>query len=209
MTSAKATPKRGRKPSLRPCVFREAFVREQIDPRVKEIWARHPGGRAPFGRLRKAFQQDHCSKINFYTGSECPYRVEECAMAFLSGVQNATLPWIEDPAAYFVKLVASTGITRADEKPLAREHHREQAGSSDAGSRGAGTSQGRSRDLGVERGEDPSPRHVQEVLGYARQDPVHSPTRRPEPIGDLLGALNLGPRPRDERDGRRESEGEE
>ena len=177
VTDQKATRRRARKPSLRPCVFKEAFVRTQIDPRVKEIWEKATGQPAPFGRLRRAFQQGHCAKINFYTGSECPYRPEECAMAFLSGVQNATLPWIEDPAAYFVKLVESTGITRADEKPLARERHREE-GSRDAGPAGDRHPAGQGRH-GSGGAED--------------EDRLRRAAHRPEAIGSLLGSLDLGP----------------
>lgn len=193
MTQPAARRSRTRKPSARPCVFKEPFVREQVDPRVKDIWERATGGPAPFGRLRKAFQEEHCSKINPYTGTECPYRPEECAMAFLSGVQSATLPWVEDPAAYFVKLVSSTGITRADEKPLARERHREE-GPGHTGDAAAG-------DRPRSRGDA--------ELGSYDEDRVHRARSRPETIGALLGTLDLGPRPRSERDGSGEAEGEE
>jgi hypothetical protein len=178
MTQVSARRSRTRKPSPRPCVFKEPFIRDQIDPRVKVIWEKATGKPAPFGRLRKAFQEEHCAKINPYTGTECPYRVEECAMAFLSGVQNATLPWIDDPAAYFVKLVASTGIDRADNKPLAREHHREEG----PGHAGGPSTGHRARSGGDEGG------------GGDAEDRLHSARRRPETIGSLLGSLNLGPR---------------
>ena len=191
VTDQKATRRRARKPSLRPCVFKEAFVRTQIDPRVKEIWEKATGQPAPFGRLRRAFQQGHCAKINFYTGSECPYRPEECAMAFLSGVQNATLPWIEDPAAYFVKLVESTGITRADEKPLARERHREK-GPGDTGD--------------PDTGHRPGRRGHEEGGPSSEEADLRRAAHRPESIGSLLGTFNLGPREGPSTDGSESTE---
>lgn len=171
------------------CVFGGSFIREQIDPRVKEIWEKATGQPAPFGRLRRAFQTEHCSKINPYAG-ECPYRVEECAMAFLSGVQNSTLPWIEDPAAYFVKLVASTGIDRADNKPLARDRHREK--DSDQASSAPGSS---TRRLGRATRPSPSPgSSSDEVAGDPDEDHLRRARHRPDRLGDLLGSLNLGAR---------------
>jgi hypothetical protein len=185
----KPTPK-GRRPSRQSCVFKEPFVREQIDPRVKSLWEKTTGKPAPFGRLRMNFQREHCSKINPYAG-ECPYRVEECGMAFLSAVQASLLPWIEDPAAYFVKVARSAGIERADNKPLAREQHRDvhQAGDDRSGRSGHGT--GRPGDLAHVRGVHPSQRLGAEVLD--EEDHLRRAHVRPNSIGSLLGALNLGP----------------
>jgi hypothetical protein len=171
-------------------VFKEPFVREQVDPRVKALWEKTTGKPAPFGRLRMNFQREQCSRINPYAG-ECPYRVEECGMAFLSAVQNSLLPWIEDPAAYFVKVARSAGIERADNKPLAREHHREE-GPGHAGDLRGGDAAGRGGDLAAFRGTDPSRRVVPEVLD--EEDHLRRAHARPNSIGSLLGALNLGTR---------------
>ena len=168
-----------------PCIFRGAFIREQVDPRVKELWERTTGSKAPFGRLRMNFQRQHCATINPYGSEDCPYREEECAMAFLSTVQNVLLPWITDPAAYFVKVAKSTGIERADNKPLARERHREE-GSSDRRRADAGHAPGHPRDAGGESADE------------AR---LHSARRRPESIGTLLGSLDLGARQGPAQDG--------
>lgn len=194
-----------KRPASRPCIFRETFVRNEIDPRVKQIWETHPGGKAPFGRLRKAFQDQHCSKINPYVGGECPYRPEECGMAFLSAIQTSTVPWVEDPAAFFVKLVASTGITRADEKPLAREYHRE--GSGNAGDGPADLRHGSADGLPVVRGAGRDSSWDEESDADAAT--LRRSHHRPESVGDLLGTLALGARPRPERDGDRQVEGQE
>lgn len=177
-----------RKPSARwPCIFRGTFVREQVDPRVKELWERTTGKHAPFGRLRLAFQTEHCQSINPYGSESCPYREEECAMAFLSVVQNSLLPWIDDPAAYFVTVARSTGIDRADHKPLAREMHRGPQGPGDAGDL-------RLRDLeGREGGEG--------LSGLRVEPDLRRSSHRPESVGSLLGSFDLGSRQRPTPDG--------
>ena len=103
------------------CVFREPFTREQVDPRVKALWEKTTGQKAPFGDLRRTWQNEACARVNPYTSEFCPYRTEECAMSFLSAVQESLLPWINNPAAYFRRVARSYGARMADEKPLARE----------------------------------------------------------------------------------------
>ena len=162
-----------------PCIFSGKFVREQVDPRVKAVWESTTGQKAPFGRLRMNFQQEHCRTINPYGSDSCPYREEECAMAFLSAVQNTLLPWVDDPAAYFVKLARANGAERADNKPLAREMHREE---------GPGNPGGR------QRGARPRPpRNGETVRGLTEEDLVRRAANRPQSIGALLGTLHVGP----------------
>ena len=194
----KPTPK-GKRPSRWPCIFRGHFIREQVDPRVKTLWERTTGKPAPFGRLRLAFQKEHCRSINPYGSDGCPYREEECAIAFLGTVQSSLLPWIEDPAAYFVKVARSTGIERADNKPLAREMHREEGPGHDGDLRGGHPAR-RRRDLAPVRGRNPSQRVVPEVLD--EEDHLRRAHARPDAIGNLLGSLNLGPRQGPAHDGK-------
>lgn len=173
--------------SRHPCIFRGRFVREQVDPRVKTLWEQTTGKPAPFGRLRMNFQREHCRAINPYGSESCPYREEECAMAFLGAVQNSLLPWITDPAAYFVQVARSTGIERADNKPLAREHHREEG----PGHPGAmGVRDGSRRD-GYLAGVRPTDA-IRDVP--SEEDDLRRAHARPLAIGDLLGSINLGPR---------------
>jgi hypothetical protein len=181
----KTTPK-VRRPSRYPCIFRGRFIRDQVDPRVKELWERTTGKPAPFGRLRLSFQRGHCQAINPYGSEDCPYREEECAMAFLGTVQNSLLPWVEDPAAYFVKVARSSGVERADNKPLARERHLEKGPSHTRDVRG-GHAPGSGGDLaplgGVHRERDvPAP-----VLD--EEDHLRRAHARPFAIGNLLGSL--------------------
>jgi hypothetical protein len=174
-----------------PCVFRGAFVREQVDPRVKTLWESTTGKPAPFGRLRMNFQREHCRAINPYGSDDCPYREEECAMAFLGVVQSVLLPWIADPAAYFVKVAKSTGIDRADNKPLARERHREE-GSSDTGRsrRGSAARYAGDPPLGnSKRGDRTGAAPV-----FLEETDLHRSHARPQSIGDVLGTLYAGAR---------------
>jgi hypothetical protein len=182
----KTTPK-VKRPARWSCIFRGRFIRDQVDPRVKELWEKTTSKPAPFGRLRQNFQREHCRSINPYGSEGCPYREEECALAFLSAVQNSLLPWVEDPAAYFVKVARSGGIERADNKPLAREHHREER-SGDAGDTRGGSPAGRRGDLDQVRRQDPAKRAVPAVLD--EEDHLHRAHARPFAIGDLLGAFN-------------------
>ena len=178
----KPTPGRrrsARPPSKRHCVFREPLIRTDVDPRVKVMWERATSKPAPFGRLRKVFQDEHCARVNPYTGSECPYTKEECALAFLQAVQNSLMPWIEDPAAYFVKVAASGGARRADNKPLAREKHLDPQGPGQPVPASPGDRAG----------------HAGNEGGWtAERDRLRGARRRPVAIGDVLGALHIGAR---------------
>jgi hypothetical protein len=186
----KTTPK-VKRPARWPCIFRGRFIRDQVDPRVKELWEKTTGKPAPFGRLRLNFQREHCRSINPYGSEGCPYREEECALAFLSAVQNSLLPWVEDPAAYFVKVARSGGIERADNKPLAREHHREE-GSGQPGVARRDLQPRHGGRVAAVRGVHPSQGPVPEVLD--EEDHLRRARSRPDAIGALLGSLNLGPR---------------
>ena len=102
-----------------PCVFATAFVREQVDPRVKEAFA--AGGRkAPFGDLRQQWRKEHCRVLNPYSSDSCPYKAEECAMAFLAAVEHSADK--ASPVGYFRKIARTMALDRADNKPLERDH---------------------------------------------------------------------------------------
>jgi hypothetical protein len=103
------------------CVFRDPFVREQIDPRIQSEWKAMYGCGAPFGDLRRTWRKEHCATINPYGSEGCPYEAKDCAMAFYAAVQSSMGPHITRPAGYFRKVARSTGIVRADNKPLSRD----------------------------------------------------------------------------------------
>jgi hypothetical protein len=157
---------------------------------VAVLWRKTTGKAAPFGRLRLNFQREHCRAINPY-GGECPYREEECGSAFLSAVQNSLLPWVADPAAYFVKVAHSSGVERADNKPLAREKHREKepGHAGDAPVRFRTGSGGDVGSIGGTQAGRPG-----EPLLPEEADHLRRAADRPQSIGNLLGSINLGTR---------------
>lgn len=101
-----------------PCVFRERFVREEIDPRVKKSWELAYGTSAPFGRLRLLWREYHCAELNPYDSRDCPYRGRDCALSFLVAVERTcggpAPP--ESAPGYFRKLAWAMAQRRADEK---------------------------------------------------------------------------------------------
>lgn len=101
-----------------PCVFSTEFVREQVDPRVKEAFAAH-GRKAPFGDLRQQWRRQHCQTLNPYSSDFCPYPAEDCALAFLAAVERSADK--ASPVGYFRKIARSMALDRADHKPLERE----------------------------------------------------------------------------------------
>ena len=182
-----------------PCVFSDSFTKEQIDPRVQREWMEAHGKGAPFGDLRRSWKGEHCATINPYGSDSCPYAREECATAFLSAVQTACSPGIRNSAAYFKKVAKSTGLTRAENKPLARDRRDE--GSSLAGGGGGGLRPGRTPGMAPFGGVHPSQGVVPEVLD--EEDHLRRARTRPVSIGSLLGSNN--DRAREERAARREA----
>lgn len=197
-----------RRKKSRPCIFRTAFVREQVDPRVQVEWTAFTGHPAPFGDLRQTFKREHCSQVNPHADPQCAYREEECAMAFLGAVQSVLVPGVRNPAAMFRSVARRTGLERADNKPLAREMHhgvetnpfaalihQAQAAAQPAPGRLAHTNAiGDATGLEANRmaGTTGRPQRGVSVLDPADTD-LRRARHRPESIGDLLGALNARP----------------
>jgi hypothetical protein len=103
------------------CVFRDPFVREQIDPRIQSEWKAMYGCGAPFGDLRRTWRKEHCAILNPYGSEGCSYGPKDCALAFLAAVQSSIGPNITRPAGYFRRVAKSTALVRADNKPLSRD----------------------------------------------------------------------------------------
>lgn len=152
-----------------PCVFRGSFIREQVDPRIKEAWH----GRAPWGDLRKTWKTEHCIRVSG-TGhpEDCPYPEEDCALAFLQCALSVVDA--DRPMAAFRVRAKLGGMERADNKPLAREGHRE----------------GRPGDLGASR---PTWADVRGV-GREAATLLSGQAVRPTSIADVLGSYDFGPR---------------
>jgi hypothetical protein len=200
------------------CVFRDPFVREQIDPRIQALWKAEYGVGAPFGDLRRTWRKEHCATINPYGSEGCPYEAKDCAMAFLAAVQSSIGPNITRPAGYFCKVARSTGIVRADNKPLTRDRKlgtdvlpkatpqaqepRRQPGRSGEAERGAyGHPAGPV--VGV-AGERDIPGLF--ALDTDQRKSLYRARARPRSIGSLLGQDHDGAR---ERPAPRRAEGEE
>lgn len=168
-------PKRAAGP---PCVFSTTFMREVVDPRVAGQWPAKP---VPYGDLRRTWRLQHCATVNPYWDSEmCPYPASECAMAFLSSVQSATVQGTRNPLGRFRAIAKLAGLRRLEDKPLARDR--------DIGPQ-------RSGDAGAPTG-NPGPRPPADDAARpgTPEDDLRRTNTRPSPIGEVLGALHLGPR---------------
>jgi hypothetical protein len=153
-----------------PCVFRGSFIREQVDPRIKDAWP----GRAPWGDLRKTWKQEYCRRVN-PTGApeDCPFPEEDCAMTFLQTVLSVI--GSDRPGAAFRARAKTKGAVRADQRPLARDR----------------VPARRPDDLGSER-----ERTFLRVMAATRGPEVDVPRGRTRPtsVGEVLRALDLGAR---------------
>jgi hypothetical protein len=164
------------KPAGPKCIFHTAFIREQIDPRVKDLW---PTEKVPFGDLRRTWRLRHCATVNPYWDSEmCPYLASNCALAFLAAVQSATSVGVRNPMGLFRTLARSDGLRRLEDKPLARDQARGEEGPS----------------LTRVAPGDPEPRPGSNGDGRDHpEDHLRGARRRPVSAGDVLRSLNLGP----------------
>lgn len=103
-------------------MFKEAFLRDQVDSRINERWKRRWGQSAPFGNLRRIFRNMHCATINPYDSRYCPYSKRDCAIAFYLCAAK-TVNEAHDPrsaAGYFRAVARTSALDRAENKPLAR-----------------------------------------------------------------------------------------
>lgn len=167
----------GPRATAHPCIVASEFTRDQVDPRIAEVWAAL-GKKPKFGDMRTIWRRRHCRTLNPYDSKHCAYTPEECALAYLQCATRAAEMSRSNPMGYFWKSALSTALVRADDKPLARTQ-----GSGDPGTPGAGSA---SRPAAVAaRPTTPGP------------DSDHPGLRRdisvPQHIGTLLGSLDLGP----------------
>lgn len=163
-----------------PCIFKGAFIREQVDPRIKEEWGASHTGRPPWGDWRKQWKLEHCRRVS---GSgfpeDCAYDEQQCATAFLQAARIAMDG--EKPGALFRAVAAVSGMRRADDKPLARDLERPARAGGPPGRPlavgASGTAAERLRAVAAE-----AERH----LSGRRARPVH--------IGQMLRPDDTGPR---------------
>lgn len=170
-----------------PCVFRGSFVREEIDPRVKERWERRFGGRTPFGNLRLSFRQAHCGLLNPYDSRHCPYPERDCALSFYQAVITTCLKSRSEKSAvsYFRTVAKTMALDRAENKPLTRDRD-------EANTIATKAEEGPGHAGGVQGGDRPGPTSSAGTSGDA--EPVRSRISIPPRISDVLAGFNFGPR---------------
>lgn len=178
-TGNRRGPKRSRKNQF-PCVFSGEYVREEVDPRVKEAYAPK---RAPFGDFRRQFKAQYCTRVN-PTGypEDCPYPEEDCANRFMQialACRDA-----DKPGALFRAMARSKGAEDADNRPLARNR----------------VPEGRMGRVGHERGAHPSRRDVRPVPEDEASPALVLDRKSPPPsIAEVLRSMD--PRAREVQSG--------
>lgn len=183
---------------MRKCVFRTAFIREEIDPRVQRAWQETYETGAPFGKLRQMWKTVHCSKVDPYN-TGCPYSESDCGMAFLIAVERTVGAHPDRPTGYFRAVALTLGLDRADNKPLARDIVRRM----DVRKEGHTTGPRRSPTEGLPRTRPMDARTGDDRLragGLDEGPVVHGANHRPQRIGELLGNLDLRPHQRPTKD---------
>jgi hypothetical protein len=107
------TRRKGILPRSIKCVFSDKFVREQIDPRIKELYENN-SKQAPFGDFRRTWRIEHCGRLD-----PCPFERRDCALAFFRAAGLAVRA--DNPGAMFRTVAKRHALERADSRPLARE----------------------------------------------------------------------------------------
>lgn len=173
-----------------PCIFFEDFTKEQVFPRIYE-----DDPKADFGAYIRLWRKQHCSMINPFGSDDCPYAVEDCALAFLKTVLDSRDAKISR-TGLFSTMAKTRGIDRADNKPLARDRTLRTYGhqSETTGLR-SGPRAGSADDLAGVQPSPVEPRYGG-LSGMARDGSLglRRPAYRPQSIGGLLRGDDPGPR---------------
>lgn len=114
-----------------PCMFKHPMIREQINPRLAKQFAK-----VPYGAFQRVWRSEHCSQLDPYGTGACPYRREDCALAYYQTAVRVLTESTTSPVGLFRAVARKYGAVRADTKPLAREILRtngQSAGQGDAG----------------------------------------------------------------------------
>lgn len=179
-----------------PCVFRTEFHKEQVNARL--VGGLKNKRKVPFGDFTRTWRQEHCARINPYGSESCPYRPEDCSMAFLNVAQRAME--MDEPGAYFRVHAKYTGLDRAENKPLARERY-DRTDGHPSGAPGLRDGPG-ARPGDVLGGPLESNAEVRDRVPPARRVSddgslgVHRTTGGLQPMGALLRGDDPGPRTR-------------
>ena len=169
------------------CVFGEAFVLHEIDPRIKAIYERL-GKKAPFGDFRRSWNAYHCVRLG--GRDDCPYNATDCALAFYQAAERAATA--QRPGAMFRVLARSAATHRLEHKPLARENPRYTAAAWSV-----------PHSVGIPPRAGAGPRRLGSVQGAAPWDTVdvgesgplvRRRLSRPQRIGEVFRSLDARPR---------------
>lgn len=177
------------------CIFKQPIATERLDPAIKKLWESRRSDRPKWGDLRNTFRREHCYRLNPWGSETCPFKVESCAMAFYTAVEQSLDA--RNPYGYFISVCRSSGAMRADLGVELRARMRTDVSQ-----------------LGGARVDDLRERPMDRVPPERQRPVVPSvetgePSRslrgsavRPTPLGDVLGTLGLGshPRPRPDSD---------
>lgn len=99
-----------------PCVFKHPMIRAEVNPRLNQI-----NPKTPYGAFQKAWRQLHCPQINPYGSESCPYRPEDCVLAYYKTATDALNLAETSPIGLFRILAKRRGMDRAENKPLPRD----------------------------------------------------------------------------------------
>lgn len=184
-----------------PCIFKDPIATERLDPSIKKLWESRRGDRPKWGDLRTTFRRDHCRTVNPWGSETCPFKVEECALAFYRSIEQSLNA--RNPYGYFTRVCRSSGAARADLGVELRARMRTDVTHEGAMGRAETDRLRAGPPDGLRAGEGPGPdEHV--VRGVDLPDPargLRGLAARPAPLGDVLRSLDLGSRPRPGPDG--------
>lgn len=176
-----------------PCIFKLPLAIERLDPSIKKLWESRRSDRPKWGDLRTTFRRDHCRTVNPWGSETCPFKAEDCALAFYRSVEQSIAA--RNPYAYFITVCRSSGARRADEGVGLRARMRTDVTPNDGRVENTETSRLRT---GPEDGVRTLPKHLQ-LRGVDRDDPLRGLrglAARPSTVGNVLGSLDLGSHPR-------------
>lgn len=184
-----------------PCIFPTPLATDRLDPAIKRLWESHRSDRPKWGDLRTTFRKQHCRRVNPWGSETCPFKPEDCAMAFYSAVEQSL--YATNPYGYFVSICRSTGAARADLGVELRARMRTDAVTDEGAMGRPETARLRAR---PEDGLRAVPDAVSEppvvrVVEDAKVRGLRGVAAQPTALRDVLGGLDLRPRPRPGRDG--------
>ena len=178
-----------------PCIFPTPLATERLDPAVKKLWETRRDDRPKWGDLRTTFRRSHCRLVNPWGSETCPFKPEDCALAFYQALEHSLDA--RNPYAYFITVCKSMGAARADLGVELRARMRTDDANEGAMGRTSDPSlRERSADgirAVLEGGSEPSVvRVVQDSVSVRG---VRGVAAQPTALRDVLGGLDLRPRP--------------